>query len=267
MIIVGEKINSSRKAISRAVEQKDSTYIQNVATEQVNAGAHYIDVNAGTFLHQETEYLPWLVKTVQEVTDIPLCLDSPNPEALKKALEVHRGEAMINSISLEKDCYDNLLPVVTRHPCKVVALCMAEHAMPVSATDRIDAAAELIDRLTQNDVPMENIYVDPLVQPISVDVRMGTAVLEAIKEIMVRYPEVHTICGLSNISYGLPARRMINRQFLALAVSKGLSAAILDPTDQQLMSTLLTVRMLLGQDEYCSDFIEGYERQLFGRNA
>lgn len=267
MIIIGEKINTSRKSIAEAVEKQDAEYIQSIAMEQVKAGADYIDVNAGTFLKKEAEYLSWLVKTVQQAVDSPLCLDSPNPEALRKALQVHRGQAMINSISLEKERYENLLPLITGQPCKVVALCMAETAMPTSPEDRVRAATELIERLTGKGFPLENIFVDPLVQPVSVDVRMGRAVLEAIEEIMKRFPGVHTICGLSNISYGLPARRMINRQFLTLAVSKGLTAAILDPTDSQLMSTLLTVRMLLGQDEYCSQFIDAYGKGLFGRNA
>ena len=125
MIIVGEKINTSRKSIALAVERKDQRFIQSVARSQAEAGAHYIDVNAGTFLDKEIEYLPWLVETVQSEVDRPLCLDSPNPKALEKALAVHRGQAMINSISLEKERYEALLPVITSRPCKVVALCMA----------------------------------------------------------------------------------------------------------------------------------------------
>jgi 5-methyltetrahydrofolate--homocysteine methyltransferase len=267
MIIVGEKINTSRKTIAEAVEQENAEYIQAIARSQADAGADYIDVNAGTFLEREIEYLPWLVKTVQAKVDRPLCLDSPNPQALERALEVHRGEAMINSISLERERYDALLPLVTGQPCKVVALCMAETSMPTSVEDRVRVATDLIEGLTREGFALENIFVDPLVQPVSVDVRMGPAVLDAISEIMTRFPGVQTICGLSNISYGLPARRLINRHFLGLLITKGLSAAILDPTDSDLMSALVTVRMLLGRDEYCSAFIEAYERGLFARDA
>jgi 5-methyltetrahydrofolate--homocysteine methyltransferase len=267
MIIIGEKINASRKTIAEAVENKNSEFIQSVAEAQAAAGAHYIDVNAGTFLEREVDYLPWMVETVQAAVDRPLCLDSPNPKALERALQVHRGEAMINSISLEEDRYNALLPVVSRQPCKVVALCMARASMPVTAEDRIGVAAELIEGLTGNGVAVENIFVDPLVQPVSVDIRMGPAVLDAISGIMTRFPGVQTVCGLSNISYGLPARRLINRHFLSLAVARGLTAAILDPTDAELMAGLLTVRMLLGQDEYCSEFIEAYGQGLFTRDA
>ncbi len=262
MLIVGEKINTSRKAIHEAVENKDAQAIRSVARSQVDAGADYIDVNAGTFLEKELTLLPWLVETVQDEVDAPLCLDSPSPEALKAALAVHRGKPLINSISLEKDRYDALLPVVTEHPCKVVALCMAQASMPVTAQERIDVATELIERLTAAGVALEDIFVDPLVQPVSVDVRMGPSVLAAISGVMERFPGVGTICGLSNISYGLPVRRLINRHFLGLAAANGLSAAILDPTDDRLMAALAAVEMLLGKDDYCTAYIEAFEKGL-----
>lgn len=267
MIIVGELINTSRKRIARAVENGDADGIRETARAQAAAGADYIDVNAGTFLEREPRYLPWLVETVQGAVDLPLCLDSPSPEALESALKVHRGEPMINSISLETERYARMLPVIKSRPCKVVALCMAQTAMPTTAQERIAAAAELIGRLTGEGIALESIFVDPLVQPISIDVRMGTAVLDAIAGIMDQFPGVHTICGLSNISFGLPERRRINSYFLSLAIQRGLTAAILDPTDRAMMAGLLTTRMLMGLDEYCADFIDAYEQGLFNIQA
>ncbi len=259
MLVVGEKINTSRKSIAAAVEAQNVDFIHEVARGQAEAGAHYIDVNAGTFLDKEVGYLCWLVETVQNAVDLPLCLDSPNPEALAEAMKHHKGEPMINSISLEKERYEALLPVVTGRPCRVVALCMAETSMPTTVEERVQVGAELINKLTNRGIPLEKIYLDPLVQPISVDTGMGTAVLGAIQKIMNDFPGVNTICGLSNISFGLPMRKVINRNFLALCMASGLSAAILDPTDQQLMATLLSTDMLLGQDEYCGNFIEAYQ--------
>jgi 5-methyltetrahydrofolate--homocysteine methyltransferase len=119
--------------------------------------------------------------------------------------------------------------------------------------------SELIKKLIAGGFPLEKIYVDPLVQPVSVDTSMGITALRAISKIMNDFPGVNTICGLSNISFGLPERRLINRNFLALSISYGLSAVILDPTDRQLMATLLSVEMLLGRDEYCGNFIDAYE--------
>ena len=261
MIIVGELINTSRKRIEQAVKDKDKTAIQQVAVAQAEAGADYIDVNAGTFLEQEVDMLPWLVETVQATIDLPCCLDSPSAKALEKAMSVHNGVPMINSISLEADRYTEMLPVVTQAPCKVVALCMSRTAMPTTAGDRVDVARELIEKLTHNGIALEDIFIDPLIQPVSVDTRMGTAVLESMKIIRDTFPEVNIICGLSNISFGLPLRKLINRFFLALAMGNGLSAAILDPTDTAMISALKTTQMLLGKDEYCADFIDAYENK------
>jgi cobalamin-dependent methionine synthase I len=259
MIIIGEKINTSRKSIEEAVKKRDAAFIAKVAREQAEAGAHYIDVNAGTFLDQEVDHLCWLVETVQGEVDMPLCLDSPNPRALSEAIKQHKGEPMINSISLEEDRFSSLLPIITSQPCHVVALCIGKKAMPTTVEERVDAGSELIKNLTKEGIPLEKIYVDPLVHPVSVDTRMGMAVLGAIHKIMNDFPGVNTICGLSNISFGLPERRLINRNFLTLCIAYGLSAAILDPSDKQLMATLLAVEMLLGRDEYCENFIDAYQ--------
>jgi 5-methyltetrahydrofolate--homocysteine methyltransferase len=264
VIIVGEKINTSRKSIEEAVEKQDAAFITKVAQDQAAAGAHYIDVNAGTFLDQEVDRLCWLVETVQNQVALPLCLDSPNPKALSEAMKHHKGEPMINSISLEEDRFQSLLPVITSQPCHVVALCMGRTAMPTTVEERVQVASELIKKLTDGGIPLEKIYVDPLVQPVSVDTRMGIATLEAIHKIMNDFPGVNTICGLSNISFGLPERRLINRNFLALCISYGLSAAIFDPTDKELMASLLAVEMLLGRDEYCENFIDAYQNGRIG---
>jgi 5-methyltetrahydrofolate--homocysteine methyltransferase len=258
MIIVGEKINTSRKSIEEAVKNRDAAFIARVAREQAEAGAHYIDVNAGTFLDQEVDSLCWLVETVQSELDMPLCLDSPNPAALTEAIKRHRGKPMINSISLEEDRFKSLLPVITSWPCDVVALCMGQTSMPTTVEERVQVGSELVRKLTDEGIPLGRIFVDPLVQPVSVDTGMGIATLGAIKQIMADFPEVNTICGLSNISFGLPERRLINRNFLALCMAYGLSAVILDPTEKQLIATLLTIEMLLGRDEYCEDFIGAY---------
>ncbi len=263
MIIIGEKINTSRKSIAEAVEKRDAAFIAGVAREQAEAGAHYIDVNAGTFLSQEVESLCWLVETVQNEVELPLSLDSPSPQALAAAIKHHQGEPMINSISLEEDRFQSLLSVITSQPCHVVALCMAQASMPTTEEEKAQVASELIKKLTNVGIPLEKIYVDPLVQPVSVDTSKGIATLRAIHRIMNDFPGVNTICGLSNVSYGLPERRLINRTFLSLCISYGLSAVILDPTDKPLMATLLTAEMLLGRDEYCGNFIDAYQNERF----
>ena len=259
MIIVGEKINTSRRSVEAAVSNRDAAFIARMAREQAEAGAAYIDVNAGTFVDQEVDCLCWLTETVQKEVDLPLSLDSPNPVALSEAMKLHKGEPLINSISLEEDRFGSLIPVITRQPCSVVALCMAKTSMPVTTKERVEVGSELVSRLVAEGLPLEKIYVDPLIQPVSVDTNMGIAALEAIRRIMDDHPGVNTICGLSNISFGLPERRLVNRNFMALCIAYGLSAVIMDPTDKQLMATLLTVEMLLGRDEYCGNFIDAYQ--------
>ena len=163
MIVVGELINTSRKSVAQAVKAYDAGMIQNIARKQADAGADYIDVNAGTFVDKEIEYLPWLVETVQAAVSLPLCLDSPNPLALEKAMAAHKGVPMINSISLEPQRYQSMIQLVAGAPCKVVALCMKRTAMPDSAEERIEAADELIQGLIEAGLEMDDIYIDPLV--------------------------------------------------------------------------------------------------------
>ncbi|MDI6725399.1 MAG: methyltetrahydrofolate cobalamin methyltransferase [Smithellaceae bacterium] len=263
MLIVGELINASRKEVARAIESSDAGLIKRLALEQVEAGARYIDVNAGIFVEREAQYLRWLVEQVQDAVDVPCCLDSPDPRAVEAALAVHRGVAMINSISLEKARREFLLPLLAGGDLKVVALCMSDEGMPETAADRVAIAGRLIDLLVQNRVSLDNIYVDPLVQPVSVDTTYGREILQAIREIMARYPGVHSICGLSNISYGLPARKLLNRTFAVLAVAAGLDSVIVNPLDEQMMAGIISAETLTGRDSYCSGYLKAYRGRRF----
>ena len=216
MIIIGELINASRKEIGTAIEDQDVNTVQQVAKDQSEAGADYIDVNAGIFVGKEPQYLEWLVQTVQEVTDTPCAIDSPDPIAVEAALKVHKGTAMINSISLEKERYDNLMPILAGTDLKVIALCMSDEGMPETVDDRLKIADKLVNGLVQNKVKVENIFVDPLVQPMSVNNDFGMEFVVAVEQIMERFEGIHTACGLSNISYGLPVRKFMNRTFMSM---------------------------------------------------
>ena len=264
MILVGELINSSRKRIAEAIESQDESTIQKIAAEQSEAGAHYIDVNAGTFVEKEREYLEWLVQKVQEKTDAPCCLDSPDPKALEKALAVHQGIAMVNSISLEKERFQNILPLVAGTDLKVIALCMSDEGMPKTTDHRMTIADQLINGLVQNHVPLDNIYVDPLVQPISTDDTFGFEFLNAVEKIMTTFEGVHTMCGLSNISYGLPERKLMNRTLMTMAIAKGLDGAIVNPLDKWMMANITVAETLKGKDEFCGNYLKAYRAGKFG---
>lgn len=256
MIIIGELINTSRKAIADAVEAKDAAYIQEIAKKQVEAGAVYVDVNAGTSVHDEPEKLSWLVETVQQAVNTPLCIDSPNPKAVKAALEVHKGQAMINSISAEAERYNDILPLVLKYNAKIVALCMDDGGMPETAQERLEIVDTLVSNLLKSGVKIEDIYLDPLVKPISVNTSFGTEVLETIREIHEKYPGIHTTCGLSNVSYGLPNRKILNQAFLVMCMANGMDSAILDPLDDKIMDLLVSSNALLNRDEFCMHYIK-----------
>jgi len=263
MLIVGELINASRKAIGEAIKAQDADYIKKVAKDELEAGANYIDVNAGIFVGKEAEYLQWLVKMVQEAVGAPCCIDSPDPKAIEAALSVHKGIAMINSISLEKARYNALIPVVAGTDLNVVALCMSDEGMPKTMDDRLNIADKLINGLVQHNVPLDHIYVDPLVQPISVDSTFAVEFLNTVEAIMTRFNGVHTMCGLSNISYGLPERKFMNQAFAIMAIGKGLDGLIINPLDKMMMASLITAQTLAGRDAYCVKYLKGFRNKQF----
>lgn len=255
MLIVGERINTSRKRIAAAVRERDADFIRREALQQAEAGAGYIDVNAGTSVAHECDDLVWLTETVQSAVEVPVCLDSANPDALEAALAVHRGDPLINSITAESERIRGILPTVVKHKARVVALVMDDRGMPESADGRVEVARDLHQRLTSAGVASDRIYFDPLVRPISTNPDQVLAALEATRRIMAELPGVHTLCGLSNVSFGLPRRNLLNRAFLALLIGAGLDAVILDPTEPGMMSTMLAASALVGRDEYCMNYI------------
>jgi 5-methyltetrahydrofolate--homocysteine methyltransferase len=263
MLIVGELINASRNKIGAAIENQDKDTIQQIAKEQSVNGADYLDVNAGVFVGKETEYLKWLVTTVQEVVETPCCIDSPDPAAIEAALSVHKGTPMINSISLEKERYDALMPIIAGSDYKIVALCMSDAGMPETADARMEIAEDLVNKLIKNNIPLENIYVDPLVQPLSTNDSYGTEFLYSIERIMKQFPGIHTICGLSNISYGLPERMLLNKTFMVMAIARGLDGAIVNPLDKEMMAAIIAAESLAGKDEWCAEYLQAYRQKRF----
>jgi 5-methyltetrahydrofolate--homocysteine methyltransferase len=263
MLVVGELINSSRKKIAKAVREKDADYISKIARDQADAGASYIDVNAGIFEDDEPACLTWLVEVVQQAIDLPCCIDSPNPKAIEAALKVHKGTPLLNSISLEKDRFDAVLPFVKGTDNKIIALAIGEDGMPTSADDRIANARRLVGHLKENGVPLDNIHVDLLAEPISSNSRVGTFFLEALNAVTAEFPEVHTICGASNVSYGLPKRKLMNQVFVVMGVAMGLDSCIANPLDRKLMANLVAAETLAGRDEFCERYLNAYRDGLF----
>jgi cobalamin-dependent methionine synthase I len=258
MIIIGERINSSRKPIARAIASNDADFIQNEAKAQAGAGSDYIDVNAGSFVGEEARRLSWLIEVVQDVTDHPLCIDSPDPQVIKSVLPGVKTTPMINSITLEPYRLEGILPLASEFGCKVIALCQAEGSMAQTTEEKVRIASQLVEKVTTSGIPLDDLYIDPLVYPISTSTESAVSTLDAIKEIMNQSPGVHTTCGLTNISYGLPNRKLVNRIFLVAAIARGLDSAIIDPTDKQLYGTLKAALMVVGKDKFCMHYLTAF---------
>ncbi len=256
MIIIGELINSTRKAVKKAIEEQNAAYIQDLAVKQAENGADFIDVNAGAFVYDEIKYLNWLVETVQEVVDKPLALDSPDPKALEAAMKVHKGTPMINSISAETERYNQLIPLLKGSGAQVVALCMSDDGMPDGIEERTEIAERLLHDLDKDGVAMENVFLDPLIKPVSVSGEYGPQVLEAISRISELQSGAHITSGLSNISYGPPNRALLNQAFIVLAMGRGMDSAIIDPLDKKMISLVKASEVILNKDPYAMNYLK-----------
>jgi 5-methyltetrahydrofolate--homocysteine methyltransferase len=263
MLIIAERINASRKYIAQAISSKNTDFIQNEAKAQDQAGADYIDVNAGTFVGEEARHLKWVIQTVQAATDLPLCIDSPDADVIKEVLPLVKKPPMINSINLEPERLERIVPLVAEHRTKVIGLCQTEDTMADTTEVKLDLAERLVEKVTAAGISLDNLYIDPLLYPLSADTKSALATLEAIEQIMKVFPGVHTTCGLTNVSYGLPDRGLVNRTFLVSAITRGLDSAILDPTDKQMYKALKAALTVIGKDDYCLEYIAAFREGRF----
>jgi 5-methyltetrahydrofolate--homocysteine methyltransferase len=264
MLIIGELINCTRKKVAEAAQKRDAQFFRELACKQMTAGAHMLDVNAG-LPECEVELLGWLVNLLQDAVPLPLCLDSADPEAVRQALPLCKRRPMVNSISDEPSRWA-LLPILKEHRPKVVALCLSESGVPNAVQDRVEVASRLIDRLTKEGFALDDIYVDPCVMPVATGPH-GKHLLEAVYQIANCYPGVHISAGVSNVSFGLPMRKLLNETFLQLLMARGLDTAIVDPCDQQLMMNIFAAEALLSRDANCKAYLRAYREGKLGAMA
>lgn len=255
--VIGERINTTLKKVQAAVAARDAEYIKEDVKKQTEAGATYIDVNAGARIGHEEQDMRWLLEVVQEATALPLCLDSPDPKILEMAYGLVNQKPMINSISLEKDRFEPMQKYLEGKECRIIALCMDDSGMPKSVDDIVSRAASLVGELEKIGFKRDDIFLDPLIQPMSVDGKNGNMAMDSVRTIMSELKGVHTTGGLSNISYGLPERRIINRVFLAMMMANGFDSAIMDPLDKDIMALATTADMIGGNDNFCMSYIKG----------
>jgi 5-methyltetrahydrofolate--homocysteine methyltransferase len=257
MLIVGERINTFKKRVMRAYEEKDGQFIRQEALSQAEAGAGVIDVNAGSDIDVEPDNMKWAVQVIQEAVDLPLCIDSPNPATIQAGFEVCRNKqaAWANSITLERERMDNILPLVKEHGCPVVALCRDESGVAQSAGQRVEIGKRIVDALERYGIELDKLYLDPMIEPLSVRSDGGLMSVHTLLGLKKALPEIKTIISLSGISFGLPERKLLHRSFMPMLMYAGLDAVFLDPLDTLLMQSVIASKALLDQDEFCMSYI------------
>ena len=258
MLIIGESINGTIQKVGQAILDRNEGYLRELARVQYECGANFLDVNAGVASGNEEEDLPWLVDIVQKEVPIPLMLDSGSPEVLKAALSVYRHHEppILNSISGEEEKWNKLFPVIVEKKCKVVVLLMDDQGIPRRIEQRLNIAKRLYENLIQANIPPDHIYFDILVLSVAVEPESALVTLEMIKTVRSIFPQSHTICGVSNVSMGLPGRKLINRIFLVMAIYAGLDTLLIDVRDQALLSSIYASKVLLNQDPYCLEYLQ-----------
>jgi len=260
MLIIGERINSTRKHIREAIKARNGDFIVAEAKQQIAAGADFIDVNCAVTSGDELVDIDWVIGVLRAgCGTFSICIDSPSHPAIERALDVYGslGQIFINSITGDDKKIKHILPLAIKANARVVALTMNEKGMPDTAEDRFAIAQDIARKADAVGFNPENLYFDPLIRPVAIEPAQGRAFLDAIP-LIKSIPGVKTVCGLSNISYGLPKRSLINSMFLAMAFKAGLDAAILDPTDVNISSSLCVSNALLGRDEYCAEYIGAF---------
>ena len=256
--VVGERINpTGKKRLQQALRDGDSAYPCAQAVAQAEAGAQVLDVNAGLPGIDEAATLEHLVKDLQAITDLPLQLDSSNPEALSRALRIYNGKPIVNSVNGEQKTLDTILPLCKKYGAAVVGLALDEHGIPADAEGRFAIAKRIAAAANAAGIPNEDIYIDCLTLTASAQQEGAVQTLEALtrckKELGVR-----TVLGVSNISFGLPCRGYLNTTFLTMAMSAGLDLAIMNPNTPEMMAAVRAYRVLTSQDKQSSDYVAAY---------
>jgi 5-methyltetrahydrofolate corrinoid/iron sulfur protein methyltransferase len=265
MIIIGEKINGTRKQVANAIQNRDDQFIRNLAVRQFENGASYLDLNAGTLPQREPEDMAWLVEVAQEaVPEATLCLDSANHQALTAGIEKAAKTPMLNSLSGEQFRIDGVLPLALEFQTELIVLALDDKGIPKTSEGRLDIIGRLVEMTRKGGLPDEKLYVDPLAMAISTGIENGNVTLETCRKILESFPKVHLTCGLSNISFGMPLRSILNQAFAVLLVQSGMDSAIINPEERELRGIVMAAETVLGKDRHCLNFNRAFRAGKIG---
>ena len=259
-VMIGERINpTGRKLLSEEMSKGDFSRVKQDTLAQVAAGAHMLDVNAGIPLADEPKILADTIKLVQSLTDVPLSIDSSIVAALQAGLEVYQGKALLNSVTGEEERLEEVLPLVKKYGCAVVAISNDETGISEDPDVRFAVAKKIVDRAKDYGIPSSDIVVDPLVMPIGALNSAGMQVIKLVRRLQEEL-KVNTTCGASNVSFGLPNRNGINSAFLTMAIASGLTSAITNPLHESVMQSVLGADVMMGNDPNCVRWIKRYRQ-------
>ncbi|HAR36866.1 MAG TPA: hypothetical protein DCR87_08240 [Acidobacteria bacterium] len=245
IIVIGELLNSSRKPVEAAFLSREAGYLLNLAQEQEKAGCSYLDLNASTLLEQEVEIISWIIPLIQDRVAIPISIDSTNPAALEAGLRVHRGRALLNSLPGKQKELEEIIPLIRDYQPQVIVSCLDDGGFPRTPEQTVEIAGRILDRLfSQTSVTASDVFLDLLVRPLAVVPEAGRLFLESLLLVRKEFPGIKTVAGLSNVSYGLPRRRVVNLTFLANLIGHGLSAVMADPLHPDFWTTIIVSEFL-----------------------
>ena len=264
MLIIGEKLNGFIPAAGRAIKARDEAFLISLAKAQEEAGADYLDVCAAVDNDVEVETLEWLIRIAEDNTGLPVCIDSPDSEAIAAVIGSCKREGIVNSVSLETGKIETIFPLIANTGWKSVALLCSSDGIPNSVEVRIAIFEQIVIKTLEYGISQERLLIDPIVRTLSTDDNAFATFAECTREIRKRSDQVNIVSGLSNISFGLPARSLINHAFLVLAMQAGMDSAILDPLDREMVGLVSAAEMLLGRDEYCMGYITAYRENRIG---
>ena len=264
MIIIGEKINGAIPSTGEAIKRLDREFIANLAKMQVEAGADYLDICAGTSPEEELDAISWLIDIVQEVTDCPLCIDSPDPQILVDIFPLCKRPGLINSVSGEGNKCDVIFPLMQGTEWSVIALTCDDDGIPTETDKKVEIAVSIVEKAAKFGISPDRIYVDTLVMSLATVNDSMLRFMESVRKIKELYPTIKTTSGLSNISFGMPYRKIVNQNFLTLALSAGMDSGIVDPTNRDFVATIFAAEALLGMDKHCRKYNKAYRAGKIG---
>jgi len=258
-VLIGERINpTGKKKLAEALKAGDLEIVRKEALAQVQAGADILDVNVGTFGVDEVALLPKAVRVVADTVDVPLCLDSSNPDALEAALKVYKGKPLVNSVTGEEQCLKRVLPVINKYGAAVIGLVQDDEGIPKDAERRVRIARKIVERVEAAGISREDLVIDCLAFAVGAEPNSGVAIIEAIRRIKAELG-VNMTMGASNVSFGLPDRELLNSAFVVMAIAAGATCLIVDVA--KVRSIILAADLVLGRDQRARRYIEAYRQR------